>query len=117
MQPAAVRRTCLPGPHYKLCVVLQLHSEYRSTYRWHEYTPKQSSAAAVVRTPPQPSAGEPPPAPPRTAGWPGVESGEARRKKQPELASNGGADLKLRGSMETSGERASRVGSNNNRLH
>ena len=30
----------------------QLHSEYRSTYRWHEYTPKQ--AGAVVRTAPIP---------------------------------------------------------------
>ena len=99
--------------------MLQLHSEYRSTYRWHEYTPKPSSAApaAVVRTPPQPSAGEPPLHCPALPAGPGVESGEARRKKQPELASNGGADLKLRGSMETSGERASRVGSNNNILH
>ena len=31
---------------------MQLHSEYRSTYRWHEYTPKQQSA--VVRTAPTP---------------------------------------------------------------
>lgn len=30
----------------------QLHSEYRSTYRWHEYTPKQ--AGTVVRTAPIP---------------------------------------------------------------
>lgn len=30
----------------------KLHSEYRSTYRWHEYTPKQ--AGAVVRTAPIP---------------------------------------------------------------
>jgi hypothetical protein len=34
-------------------VELQLHSEYRSTYRWHEYTgPRQE----VVRRPPQPNA-------------------------------------------------------------
>ena len=30
---------------------LQLHSEYRSTYRWHEYTPRQQQ---VVSRPPQP---------------------------------------------------------------
>jgi len=30
---------------------LQLHSEYRSTYRWHEYVGQE-----VVRRPPQPSA-------------------------------------------------------------
>merc|ERR1719225_1571823 len=30
----------------------KLHSEYRSTYRWHEYTPKQ--AGTVVRTAPSP---------------------------------------------------------------
>ena len=30
--------------------LFQLHSEYRSTYRWHEYTPKQNQ---VVRTAPQ----------------------------------------------------------------
>lgn len=30
--------------------MLQLHSEYRSTYRWHEYTgPRQE----IVRRPPQ----------------------------------------------------------------
>ncbi len=40
---------------------LQLHSEYRSTYRWHEFTPKQPGAGGpeVVRNPPQPSAGKP----------------------------------------------------------
>merc|ERR1711913_270182 len=32
----------------------KLHSEYRSTYRWHEYTPKQNQ---VVRTAPQPVSG------------------------------------------------------------
>ena len=33
--------------------IFQLHSEYRSTYRWYEYTPKQNQ---VVRRPPQPLA-------------------------------------------------------------
>ena len=32
--------------------IFQLHSEYRSTYRWHEYTPKQQNT--VVRTAPVP---------------------------------------------------------------
>jgi hypothetical protein len=34
---------------------LQLHSEYRSTYKWHEFTPKQTSSGGqqeVVRNPP-----------------------------------------------------------------
>ena len=31
--------------------LFQLHSEYRSTYRWHEYTPRQQQ---VVSRPPQP---------------------------------------------------------------
>ena len=42
---------------------LQLHSEYRSTYRWHEFTPKQPGSGSgqdVVRNPPQPSAGKSP---------------------------------------------------------
>ena len=34
--------------------LFQLHSEYRSTYWWHEYTPKQGQ---VVRKPPQPTGG------------------------------------------------------------
>ena len=39
-------------------VFFQLHSEYRSTYRWHEYTPRQQQ---VVSRPPQPlhGAGDP----------------------------------------------------------
>lgn len=36
----------------KLCP-LQLHSEYRSTYRWHEYT--GGSRPEVVRRPPAPN--------------------------------------------------------------
>jgi len=35
---------------------LQLHSEYRSTYKWHEFTPKQGQD--VVRNPPQASNGK-----------------------------------------------------------
>ena len=35
---------------------LQLHSEYRSTYKWHEFTPKQGQD--VVRNPPLASNGK-----------------------------------------------------------
>jgi hypothetical protein len=35
---------------------LQLHSEYRSTYKWHEFTPKQGQD--VVRNPPLSSNGK-----------------------------------------------------------
>ncbi|RZB39839.1 nuclear protein MDM1, partial [Asbolus verrucosus] len=52
----------------------QLHSEYRSTYRWHEYTgPRQE----VVRRPPQANAA---PAVPK------LEPAMPRRKKYPDLA-------------------------------
>jgi len=51
----------------------KLHSEYRSTYRWHEYTPKQQQ---VVRKPPLPISG--------TAGLDGSEF--SRKKKHPEVA-------------------------------
>ena len=37
--------------HILLTIFFQLHSEYRSTYRWHEYTPRQQQ---VVSRPPQP---------------------------------------------------------------
>ena len=36
---------------------MQLHSEYRSTYRWHEFTPRSSDVAAVVKKAPQPRLG------------------------------------------------------------
>jgi len=50
----------------------KLHSEYRSTYRWHEYTPKQQQ---VVRTPPQPVSGS------------GIDGAEfSRKKKHPDVA-------------------------------
>jgi len=50
----------------------KLHSEYRSTYRWHEYTPKQNQ---VVRTAPQPVSGS------------GIDGSEfSRKKKHPNVA-------------------------------
>jgi len=50
----------------------KLHSEYRSTYRWHEYTPKQNQ---VVRTAPQPVTGS------------GIDGSEfSRKKKHPDVA-------------------------------
>jgi len=50
----------------------KLHSEYRSTYRWHEYTPKQNQ---VVRTAPQPVNGS------------GIDGSEfSRKKKHPNVA-------------------------------
>lgn len=49
-----------------------LHSEYRSTYRWHEYTPKQQQ---VVRKPPLPQNGT------------GIDgSSFSRKKKHPDVA-------------------------------
>ncbi|XP_029159558.1 uncharacterized protein LOC114931603 isoform X2 [Nylanderia fulva] len=67
-RPACVR-------HKKHCKqYLQLHSEYRSTYTWHEYTgPHQEHA--VVRRAPQPPLSRPTLEPPLP-----------RRKKCPELA-------------------------------
>ena len=35
-------------------VYFQLHSEYRSTYRWHEYTPKHSQVVRTAQPQPQP---------------------------------------------------------------
>ncbi len=36
----------------KICsTFLQLHSEYKSTYRWHEFTPKSSSSDIVKKQP------------------------------------------------------------------
>merc|ERR1711892_537125 len=53
-------------------VFTSLHSEYRSTYRWHEYTPKQNQ---VVRTAPQPVTGS------------GIDGSEfSRKKKHPDVA-------------------------------
>lgn len=50
----------------------KLHSEYRSTYRWHEYTPKQNQ---VVRTAPQSVTGS------------GIDGSEfSRKKKHPDVA-------------------------------
>lgn len=54
----------------------KLHSEYRSTYRWHQYTPKQNQ---VVRRPPQPING--------TVMSAGIDGSDfSRRKKHPDLA-------------------------------
>jgi len=55
----------------------KLHSEYRSTYRWHEYTPRQQQ---VVSRPPQPLHGAV-----MSAG--GIDGSDfSRRKKHPDLA-------------------------------
>ncbi|XP_046407147.1 proteoglycan 4-like isoform X3 [Ischnura elegans] len=91
------------GSFWNLCracpsmPVDKLHSEYRSTYRWHEYTgPRQE----VIRRPPQPVAA--------AAGSGGggllLEPALPRKKKHPELAyktheflamSDGGSDDSL----------------------
>jgi len=70
----------------------KLHSEYRSTYRWHEYTPKQNQA--VVSKPPQPSS---------KSGLDGAEF--ARKKKHPDIAyrSQLSNDMTTRGAMEQGG--------------
>ncbi|XP_044256854.1 uncharacterized protein LOC123006441 isoform X2 [Tribolium madens] len=69
------------GSFWNLCracpsmPVDKLHSEYRSTYRWHEYTgPRQE----VVRRPPQPNAAP--------NAVPKLEPAMPRRKKYPDLA-------------------------------
>ncbi|XP_069694371.1 nuclear protein MDM1-like isoform X4 [Periplaneta americana] len=77
-------RTCPSMP------VDKLHSEYRSTYRWHEYMGQE-----VVRRPPQPSASGGNPSKLQTAKSteeegheevPRFEPALPRRKKHPELA-------------------------------
>ncbi|XP_014292190.1 uncharacterized protein [Halyomorpha halys] len=85
------------GTFWNLCracpsmPVDKLHSEYRSTYRWHEYTgPRQE----VVRKPPQPLSGNKEEeenknveniiAPPTSGG--NIEPALPRRKKNPSLA-------------------------------
>lgn len=85
------------GTFWNLCracpsmPVDKLHSEYRSTYRWHEYTgPRQE----VVRKPPQPISGNKEEeenknveniiAPPTSGG--NIEPALPRRKKNPSLA-------------------------------
>jgi len=76
-------RAFFPGSSH-----IQLHSEYRSTYRWHEYTPKENQ---VVRTPPQPVNGS------------GIDGSEfSRKKKHPDLAykSHEFFDITARGAME-----------------
>merc|ERR1712106_171428 len=70
----------------------KLHSEYRSTYRWHEYTPKQNQ---VVRTAPQPANGS------------GIDGSEfSRKKKHPDVAyrSHEFFDMTARGAMEVGQE-------------
>ncbi|XP_018568607.1 actin cytoskeleton-regulatory complex protein PAN1 [Anoplophora glabripennis] len=87
------------GSFWNLCracpsmPVDKLHSEYRSTYRWHEYTgPRQE----VVRRPPQANiaekANDPQPATKsndedfQTDSLPKLEPAMPRRKKYPDLA-------------------------------
>ncbi|XP_025152675.1 mucin-5AC isoform X4 [Harpegnathos saltator] len=67
------RSSCVK--HKKHCKqYLQLHSEYRSTYTWHEYTGPHQEHTVVRRAP------QPPPSRPT------LEPPLPRRKKYPELA-------------------------------
>ncbi|XP_078047987.1 uncharacterized protein LOC144475701 isoform X12 [Augochlora pura] len=73
---AAKKKKRCTVKHKKHCKqYLQLHSEYRSTYTWHEYTGPHQEHAVVRRAP------QPPP-----TSRPTLEPPLPRRKKCPELA-------------------------------
>ena len=43
---------------FSISFSFQLHSEYKSTYKWHEFTPKAQDVATVVKKAPQPNLGK-----------------------------------------------------------